>query len=119
MKSTGDAEFHPSTSKLLSVPHLLNLGEVVCQRCVAESQYSCHVKYTTSMKPSSHGGGPLTRLIRDCVKLKRSCWQRMTCMSAAAMYSLASVALEASLSDVPSSLTSQPTIAGLQDHKGC
>ena len=89
------------------------------QTCVAESKCSIYLKNAASMKPNSHGVGRLTRLIRDCVKLKRSCWQRMTCMSAAAMYSLASVALEASLSDVPSSLTSHPTMAGLQNHTVC
>lgn len=51
-----------------------------------------------------------TRLMRDSVKLTRSCWQRMTCMSAAAMCSFASVALEASLSGRSSSEMLTPPI---------
>ena len=86
---------------------------------VAQSKHSFFLLNTTSIKPDSHGGGLLTKLMRDCVKLKRSCWQCMTCMSAAAMYSLASVALEASLSEAFSSLTSHPTMAGLQSHPVC
>lgn len=53
----------------------------------------------------------LTRLIRDSVKLvTRSCWQRMICMSAAAMCSLASAALDASLSVWSSSEMLSPAL---------
>ena len=64
--------------------------------------------------------GMLTRLIKDSVKLvTRSCWLRMICMSAAAMCSLASAALEASLSVWSSSeMLSPPLCATLVLHGG-
>ena len=65
MRSVKHAENHPFTSESLSAACLLGVRGSVCQTCVAESQCCFYVKSATSIKPSTYGGGLLTKLIRD------------------------------------------------------